>query len=131
MPELNKSELEAMRVLWEKGALKPAEIQKHFSWPIENATLRSVLRVLMGKGHVKRRKKGKAYFYQAKASPRGVLSKVSRRMAHVFSGGSAADLIAQLIKSEKLTDEEIQELQQIAATKTTGKTSKGKERNQS
>lgn len=131
MSELNKNELEAMRILWKNGPLKPAEIQRRFAWPIENATLRSVLRVLMQKGHVKRRRKGKAYFYHAKVSRRGILSKMARRMAEVFSAGSAADLIAQLIKTENLTREEIQELRQIAATKATGTTSKEKERKES
>ena len=40
---LNKNELEALRILWEKGELKPADIQARFSWSIENATLRSVI----------------------------------------------------------------------------------------
>jgi BlaI family penicillinase repressor len=114
MLELNRNELEAMRVLWHEGALKPAEIQEHFSWPIENATLRSVLRVLMEKGQLTRRKKGRAFYYKTKASRRGVLSTMSRQMAHVFTGGSTADLIAQLIKTEKLSKAEIEELRQIA-----------------
>ena len=117
MAELNRNELEAMRVLWELGPGKPAEIQAEFSWPIENATLRSVLRVLLDKGQVKRRKKGKAYFYQAKATRKGTLSSMSQRMAQVFTGGSSADLILQLVKSEKLSKEEIAELRRIAADK--------------
>jgi predicted transcriptional regulator len=80
MAELNRNELEAMRVLWEKGTLKPGEIQEGFAWDIENATLRSVLRVLMDKGYVARRKKGKAYFYRAKASRRSVLKNVAGRI---------------------------------------------------
>jgi len=117
MAELNRNELEAMRVLWEKGTLKPAEIQEGYSWDIENATLRSVLRVLIDKGCVTRRKKGKAYYYRAKAKRHSVLRNMAGRMAHVFTGGSAADLIAQLIKSEKLSKEEIKELRRLAARK--------------
>lgn len=117
MAQLNRNELEAMRVLWEKGSLKPAQIQEDFSWPIENATLRSALRLLVEKGLVARGKKGKAYYYRAKASRRRVLKNMSQRMAHVFTGGSAADLIAQLIKTEKLSKKEIEELRRIAAQK--------------
>lgn len=118
MTDLNRNELEAMRVLWEKGSLKPAEIQEHFSWPIDNGTLRSVLRVLVDNGHVARSKHGKAYHYQAEASRRGVLSKMAEQMAHVFFGGSPAELIAQLIKTEKLSPDEIEELRRIADQKT-------------
>ena len=117
MAQLNRNELEAMRVLWEKGSVKPAQIQDEFSWPIENATLRSALRLLVEKGLVTRGKKGKAYYYRAKASRRRVLKNMSQRMAHLFTGGSAADQIAQLIKTEKLSKKEIQELRRIAAQK--------------
>ena len=126
MAHLNRNELEAMRVLWERGALKPAAIQEDFSWPIENPTLRSVLRVLMDKGLVIRRKKGKAYYYRAKARQRSVLKDMSQRMADVFTGGSAAGLIAQLIKTEKLSIEEIEELRRIADEKASGSTSRKK-----
>jgi predicted transcriptional regulator len=114
MAELNDNELEAMRALWERGPLKPAEIQDEFGWPIENATLRSVLRVLVDKGHVSRRKHGKAFVYRARSSRRGVLASMSRLMARVCCGGDPAHLIAQLIRTEKLSDEEILELRRIA-----------------
>ena len=119
MANLNSNELEALRILWEEKNLKPAEIQKRFSWSIENATLRSVLRLLVEKGHVARNKKGKAFFYQAKTSPKGVLSSMTQWMAHVFSGGSATGLIAQLIRSEKLSKDELAELRRIADEKVT------------
>jgi len=114
MEDLNRNELEAMRILWEHGMMKPAEIQGKFSWPIENATLRSVLVGLMEKGHVRRRKNGKAYYYRATSNRRKGLSRMARRMAQVFAGGSTAELIAQLIRMEKLSPKEIEELRLIA-----------------
>lgn len=114
MEDLNRNELEAMRILWEHGMMKPAEIQEEFSWPIENATLRSVLVGLMEKGHVRRRKNGKAYYYRATSNRRKGLSRMARRMAQVFAGGSTAELIAQLIRMEKLSPKEIEELRLIA-----------------
>jgi BlaI family transcriptional regulator, penicillinase repressor len=114
MDALNRNELEALRVLWERGESKPAEIEVEFSWPIDNGTLRSVLRVLMDKGLVARRKAGKAYVYEATKSREGVMSRMARNMAHVFSGGSTAGLIAQLIKTEQLSPEDLAELRRIA-----------------
>lgn len=115
MSELNENEMEALRALWRGGAQKPAEIQARFSWKIENATLRSVLALLVEKKLVSRGKRGKAFFYRAAASPRGVLSRLTRTLAHVFTGGSTAGLIAQLLRTEKLTAEEIRELRAVAA----------------
>jgi BlaI family transcriptional regulator, penicillinase repressor len=114
MDALNRNELEALRILWEQGESKPADIEAEFAWDIDNGTLRSVLRVLMDKGLVTRRKAGKAYLYQAAKSRAGVLSRMARQMAHVFSGGSTAGLIAQLIKTEQLSPEDLAELRRIA-----------------
>lgn len=118
MDALNKNELEAMRVLWALREAKPAEIEDGFAWPIDNGTLRSVLKVLMEKDLVVRRKVGKAYFYLPKKSREGVLSRMTRQMAEIFAGGSAADLIAQLIKTEKLSPQDLAELRRIAGAKT-------------
>jgi len=115
MQDLNQNELEVMRILWEHGPLKPAAIQEEFSWPIENATLRSVLAVLMDKGHVTRRRNGKAYFYRARSGRRRGLARMAERMAQVFAGGSTTDLIAQLIRIERLSAVEIEELRRIAS----------------
>ncbi len=122
MPQLKDSELEILRILWEQGPQKPAEIQKSFAWTIENATLRSVLRGLVESGHVTREKQGKAFYYQASAAKRTLLSQMFRRMAEVFTAGSSTDLITQLLKNEKLSAAEIEQLRQIAG----GKSSKSK-----
>jgi len=109
------AELEVMKVLWEHGALKPAEIEELFPRPVGNGAVRSVLLILLEKGHVERRKEGKAYYYEAKTPPESEFRNWARRIADVFCGGSSKALIAQLIKSEKLSAEDIRELEQIAA----------------
>lgn len=114
MSELNKNELEVLRILWEEEELKPGQIEEKFSWEIENATLRSVLKGLMDNNLVERNKKGKAFFYKAKASQKSIMKKMFVKMADVFSGGSSTELIANLIKSEKLSKKEIEELKKIA-----------------
>lgn len=128
MDALNPNELEVLRILWEGGEQKPPEIEAAFSWPIDNGTLRSVLRVLMDKELVARRRMGKAYYYMAKKSREGVMSRMARQMAHVFSGGSTTDLIAQLIKTEKLTPQELAELRRIAQTDSKPAASKRRKR---
>ncbi|HXS67995.1 MAG TPA: BlaI/MecI/CopY family transcriptional regulator, partial [Candidatus Polarisedimenticolia bacterium] len=90
---LNQNELEALRILWEKGELKPAEIQERFSWPIENATLRSVLVNLVEKKHITRRMQGKAFFYAAQVPKASMLQGLMRNLAEVFAGGSPKELV--------------------------------------
>ncbi len=117
MHDLNSNEVEALRILWDLGPQKPADIQAEFGWEIENATLRSVLRGLVEKELLVREKKGKAFYYRARVTRRSQLRRTMRRMAEVFAGGSTGDLVLELIRSEKLSAEELAELQRIAAGK--------------
>lgn len=117
MATLTPGEIEVMQILWEHGELNPTEIQEEFPRSIKNAALRFQLRVLLGKKHVTRRKVGRSYYYRATEARRGALRKMSRKMADFFTQGSVAGLIAELMQSEKLTADEIAELQRIAATK--------------
>lgn len=108
-------ELEVMQILWEQQAeLKPAEILARMDRPLTNAALRSTIRVLMQKGHVTRRKRGKAYYYRPKRSASTVFKRMSRRLAEVFFGGSSYKLIAELVKTEKLSVEDVRQLQELA-----------------
>lgn len=125
--ELNRTELEALRVLWVEAPLKPAEIQRRFSWTIDNGTLRSLLMSLMAKGHVDRARQGKAYFYRPVASRPRLRSAMARMMASVFAGGSTADLIAQMIQTEKLRPEEIAHLRRVAEEAMPADTGQGSE----
>ena len=130
MPQFTPGELEVMRVLWAKGPLKPAELLTHLDRPLTNAALRSVLRVLLEKGHLTRRKVGKAYFYRPKRSAQAALKKMAGQLADIFFGGSKTGLIAQLIKTEELSDDDIRELQRIAETKDASNRSTGREKNE-
>ena len=77
----------------------------------------TALLVLLEKGHVIRRKEGKAYLYKAKTRQRRSLKNEVRRLAEAFTQGSSVALIAQLIKMENLSEQDIRELQKIAAEK--------------
>src|ERR1700678_3088177 len=59
MPPLTPGELKLMRLLWEHGEMKPADLQGRFSEPIKNPALRFYLTTLLEKGHVTRRKAGR------------------------------------------------------------------------
>lgn len=117
MKTFTPGELEIMQILWSHGSLKPAEILEHLERPLTNPALRSVLRVLMEKGHITRQKQGKAYFYRARSAAPTAFKKMADRLADIFCGGSSFQLIAQLIKSENLSERDIRELQELAKEK--------------
>lgn len=125
---LNENELEVLRILWEGGEQKPAEIEERFSWPIENATLRSVLVNLVEKQHVVRRRDGKAFRYATRLPKATVLQEMTRSLARIFSGGSTQQLVAQLVETDSLSPEDLKLLQETAAGAAGRNTSQAKRR---
>jgi len=105
--DLNRNQLEALRILWDEAGLKPAEIQERFAWPLNNATLRSVLRVLMRQGYVIRVKRGKAFYYQTVAPRNELLKHTAARMAEVFADGTLGGLVAAIVKQGGLSKDEL------------------------
>jgi BlaI family penicillinase repressor len=107
-------ELRVMRLLWEYGELKPSELQSKFAEPIKNPALRSYLTTLLNKGHVTRRKVGKAYFYRAKTPRQNAFSNMLSNLVDTFCGGSVEGLVMALVEREKIDLKELQELQRFA-----------------
>jgi predicted transcriptional regulator len=107
--------LEALRILWTQGESKPGEIQAHFSWPIENATLRSALVNLVQKRHVTRKLQGKAFYYAACVPKARLLQTMMRTLARVFAGGSKTELVAQLVETGDIKASDLELIRQTAA----------------
>jgi len=123
MIPLHNNEIEALRILWEGGELKPAEIQAEFSWPIDNGTLRSALLNLVEKKHITRKQQGKAFYYAARLPKSTLLQKLMHQLAHVFAGGSCHELVAQLVETADIKPADLLLLRR-AATKPPQKTKK-------
>ncbi|MGC8638259.1 MAG: BlaI/MecI/CopY family transcriptional regulator [Isosphaeraceae bacterium] len=94
MPRFTPGELKVMRLLWARGELKPAELQELFPEPIKNSALRSYLSILVEKGHVSRRRVGKAYYYKAVTRSHSALRKTLRELAEAYCGGSLQSLVS-------------------------------------
>lgn len=114
MPRFTPGELAVMQILWEHGELKPSDIQEHYPEPIKNPAVRSYLGILLEKGHVSRRKVGKAYFYRATTRRKTAFRSTIREVADAYCDGSARNLILNLIRSEKLSKAELLELKRLA-----------------
>tara|TARA_R110002096_G_scaffold318022_8_gene512423 strand:- start:4731 stop:5132 length:402 start_codon:yes stop_codon:yes gene_type:complete len=115
IPDFNRTQLHILQILWQADdALRAQDIEERFDWEIDNATLRSVLRVLMERGEVLRERRGKPFYYQPANKKQKALSTWFSGLAEVFTGGSKAGLIAQLLQDRTLSPEERAELEKIA-----------------
>jgi BlaI family penicillinase repressor len=114
MPRFTPGELKVMRLLWEHGELKPADLQGLFPDPIKNPALRSYLTTLVEKGHVTRRRVGRAYHYKAATRPRSAFRTMLGELVDAYCGGSARELVMNIIKAERLSEAELLELKRLA-----------------
>lgn len=114
MMKLTAGELKVMQLLWQHGEMKPSEMQDLFPEPIKNAAIRSYLSILVEKGHITRKQVGKAFFYKAKTQQNRAFHSMLKDLVDTFCGGSKKRLLLTLVKSEKLTDEQLAEIQAIA-----------------
>ena len=114
MPRFTTGELKVMRLLWEHGELKPAELQARFPEPIKNPALRSYLTTLLEKGHVTRRRVGKAFYYKAATRSRSAFRTMLGELVDAYCGGSVQALVMNIIKAERLSEDELLELKRLA-----------------
>ena len=112
--ELNRNEMEVMRLLWQKTPQKPADLQAQFGWEIDNGTLRSVLVAMVDAGLLKRKKSGKAFLYTPRVRRETLLKRMVGRIADVFADGSTGQLLMELAATEKLSEDELKLLKSIA-----------------
>jgi BlaI family transcriptional regulator, penicillinase repressor len=114
MPRFTQGELEVMQILWEFGELKPADIHVRFPRKIANPSLRSYLTILLEKGHVVRRRMGKAYYYRAKTRRQSTFRAMLDDLTRVCCDGSIDNLLCQLIRVHKLSEADLLELKRIS-----------------
>jgi predicted transcriptional regulator len=124
MTQFTPGELHIMRILWKHGELKPADIQKNFSKPIKNPALRSYLSILLEKGHVTRRRVGKAYVYKAKTNRESAFFRTLKDVINGYCEGSPQALLMALIKSERLSEAELLRLKRLAEKKPSARETK-------
>lgn len=114
MPRFTPGELNVMRLLWSHGEMKPSQIQSLYPEPIKNPALRSYLKILVEKGHIRRRKLGKAYCYAATTPRQSAFRSTLQELIDAYCDGSAQALLMNLIRSEKLSADELVELRRLA-----------------
>ena len=110
--KISDSELEVMKVLWEAGdALPITEIRTALcgrrGW--EATTVKTLVQRLVGKGVLEQEKR-KVFYYRPLVSESEYSDWAVNGMVQRLFRGSAKALVATLVQSEGLSDEDIAEL---------------------
>ncbi|HYO83386.1 MAG TPA: BlaI/MecI/CopY family transcriptional regulator [Bryobacteraceae bacterium] len=111
---LTALELEIMKVLWEGGPANVQSVQANLKdRELAYTTVQTMLNVLHKKGKVKRQLENRAYIYKPVLTRQTAVSQAVSDMLQRFFGGSADDLVLNLVETRKLTPEKLAELQQL------------------
>lgn len=114
-PKISDSELEVMRVLWQAGdALSVTEIrealQRSRGW--EATTVKTLISRLVTKGVLKQEKRG-VFYYSPLISEAEYNDWATHDLISRVYHGSARDLVAALVRSDGLTQSDIDELRDL------------------
>ena len=109
---ISGSELEVMRVLWEAEDALPltdirTKLQSRFDW--SDPTVKTLIRRLCDKEVVAQEKR-KVFYYSPRISEEQYNSWAARDVVDRLFKGSARDLVAALVKSDGLSEADINEL---------------------
>ena len=113
--KISDSELEVMKVLWQAGdALTVTEIretlQKTRGW--EATTVKTLVSRLVTKGVVRQEKRN-VFYYTPLLSEQEYNNWATHDLIRRVYHGSARDLVAALVHSEALTQDDIAELREL------------------
>ena len=113
--KISDSELEVMKVLWEAGdALSITEIrtqlQERKGW--EATTVKTLVSRLTSKGAI-RQEKRKVFYYHPLISEEEYRNWAAKDMVDRLFRGNAGNLIATLVRSSDLQEEDLAELRSM------------------
>jgi predicted transcriptional regulator len=117
---LTKRERQIMDVLYRLGRATAAEVMAQVRGAPGNSTIRTQLRVLERKGHVKHEEEGLRYVYLPVVSRHAARRSALRHLVETFFDGSSAKVVAALLGGEasRLSDDELRRIADLVRSAT-------------
>jgi predicted transcriptional regulator len=99
-PDVSRRERQILDVLYRTGRATVAEIQAAMPSPPSYSAVRTLLRILEDKGHIRHEQDGTRYVYLPRVKPEQAKRSALRHLLHTFFEGSAAQAIAALLDED-------------------------------
>jgi BlaI family transcriptional regulator, penicillinase repressor len=115
LPALGAQELAIMKVVWRLKDVSVREVYETLRErrPVAYTTVMTMMNTLEGKGYLKKELDGRAFRYRAAVPERRVVTKMVKEFVERVLDGSSAPLLAHLVTSTALSDEEREELRRL------------------
>ncbi|MGO9107845.1 MAG: BlaI/MecI/CopY family transcriptional regulator [Thermoguttaceae bacterium] len=101
-------ELEILQVLWRAGPCTIGQICKtlRLQRSVATTTVATMLKVMMEKKLVQRKQGKQSYVWSARTTQQSAASGMVRKLVNLVFDGSAQRLVAHLVESGQLSDEQ-------------------------
>lgn len=110
---LTDREAEFMEVLWDHGPSTVAEVRERLKDEPAYTTVLTILRNLESKEYVGPTKDGRAHRYAALVERDVAQRSALRDLSAKFFKGSAEQLLTHVVSSQKLSDAQLDQIQQL------------------
>ena len=112
---LSRRERQIMDVVYRLGRATAADVTAQLADPPTYTTVRGLLRVLEGKGHLRHEQDGPRYVYLPTVPRDAAQASALSHLVRTFFGGSAEAAVAALLdlKGEDISDTELDDLAQL------------------
>ena len=100
VPQLSRREREFMDIVHELGTATSAQIRTRMAEPPTDSAVRSVLRILVKKGHLGSRQEGVRYVYSPTVPTSRARRSAIRHVVRTFFSGSVEGAVAALLDLE-------------------------------
>ncbi len=124
LSDLGSAELEVLKDLWDRGPATVREVLNHLhdrGRRVAYTTVQTLLTRLEQKRFVTSDKSDVAHVFRARVSRERVTRTRLKTLVTQLYDGAAGPLVLQLVRTQQLTAEEIEELHQLIDSLDTGK----------
>jgi predicted transcriptional regulator len=114
-PPLTKRERQIMDVLYKLGRATAADVRERLDGHPSDSTVRTQLRVLETKGHVRHEEQGLRFVFMPTVPRHSARRSALRHVVDTFFDGSAAKAVAALLGGDaaKIPDEELERIARL------------------
>ena len=114
---LTRRERQIMDILYRRGRATAGEVMEDLTGNPSYSTVRTQLRVLESKGHVRHEEEGLRYVYEPALPRHAARRSALRHLVDTFYDGSVENVVAALLGSEgaKLGPEDLARIEELIA----------------
>jgi BlaI family penicillinase repressor len=112
---LTRRERQIIDILYRRGRATASEVMEDLSGDPSYSTVRTQLRVLESKGHVRHEEEGLRYIYMAAVPRHAARKSALRHLVETFFEGSTEKVVGALLGSEgaRLSEKELERIAEL------------------